>query len=573
MAIELPLLAAKQQIQEQGRQQRKTQRDRFVQNLGQTILGSALQLGTTLGVEHFKETRPSKIAATKYTTVAADKVAEEAKRLKALQPFVVKRELAEVNALLAQAGNWKANTQETNQKVLASSAQLYNRLGVTQNEKGEWGISVPDETEPVVPSAPVSGVDVIPLPGAVPLRPSDAAAPAGPPTISPTRLGDRPTAAGFLGGFDAVPPRPSDAAAPLPSPLGGTPGRRWVPLKSDEGRRLADERFKRTSLAERMKGERPLRPGEARMVSTTSGALPGERWQGSVSRPPRPLDPKAPKAWQSTAEGKQLMKLIEPYQDANQQGPRRGSPLAPGEVSSWVSSLTGKLEKNWANVETLHARVLNAPPLNDLISLTPAQPRRESREGERQFIDTVEKALGGPDRGWVEKVLPDLDFNRSEDRRALALAAGAVTGLFDIDQKTLQPTATGGGADAVGVGTMAMVGSPMGAHDRIMEYIAREDIYKDLPPGGAPGASLRDRLKGLPEDDRKARLAAGRATMKLFLSMTAYLRDALKTGQQVPLHIQRQFEESLRRGRAAPPVGAPAGGRDAFGNPIIVPKL
>ena len=51
-------------LQEQGEQQRKTQQQRFVQNLGQSILGSALQLGTTLGVEHFKETRPSTIAKT-----------------------------------------------------------------------------------------------------------------------------------------------------------------------------------------------------------------------------------------------------------------------------------------------------------------------------------------------------------------------------------------------------------------------------------------------------------------------------------------------------------------------------
>jgi hypothetical protein len=119
MAIETPLLHAKAQIQEQGKQQRKTQQQRFIQNLGQTIVGSALELGTTLGVEHFKETRPSVQTRTNYMkklTEQGDQALTEAKG-----------RWAEFSTPEARAARERAREQsltKTQQEITASTAKL-----------------------------------------------------------------------------------------------------------------------------------------------------------------------------------------------------------------------------------------------------------------------------------------------------------------------------------------------------------------------------------------------------------------------------------------------------------------
>ena len=132
MVIELKHTSARKQIQEQGRQQRKTQHERFVQNLGQSIVGSALQLGTTLGVEHFKETRPSVQARTNYMkklTEQGDQALTEAKGRWAefsTPEAVAARERAREQSLTRTQQEITAATAKLNQtRLLAAEANLH----------------------------------------------------------------------------------------------------------------------------------------------------------------------------------------------------------------------------------------------------------------------------------------------------------------------------------------------------------------------------------------------------------------------------------------------------------------
>jgi hypothetical protein len=528
MAITTPLLSAKAQIKEQGRQQRKTQQQRFVQNLGQSILGSALQLGTTLGVEHFKETRPSTIAK---TDVWKQQSALTKKQVGAFD----KRFAAEMKdlGLKAEASQLKNET---------SRALLLADLGVTMTEDGgeiytgrkvaTGPITIPEPSLGVTPGVDYAGLKAAGL----------------------DRMDQAPLA---LGGIQ---PRTDEWFEQMGQQM--TRESNWiegrVPVDSNEGRALLKQRAD-ALRARKLTG---LAPGTSAQISTpTALGTITEQAKGQK------LSDKKAKAWQKTESGKLLEDLLKPYQNANQQGARGGAPLMPGEVAGWVPTLTGKLQKNFDNLVAAHAKVPGAPPLNELISLTPAQPGRESREGERQFIDYLEQGMGHMDmpEGWVSAQLPGLDFKTSEDRRAVSLAAGVAAGLFDVDPQSLQEIPVGGGADAVGVGTMRIVSTPESAQMAVVDRMQKA-VFEDMPPGKG--------WKDLPHAEQQKRMGAGKAVMRKFISLIAHFRDTIKFKQQIPSDIQLLMERHMGPGGRLPPAApgdiAPVG--VPFAQPVIVPN-
>ena len=529
MAITTPLLSAKAQIKEQGRQQRKTQQQRFVQNLGQSILGSALQLGTTLGVEHFKETRPSTIAATRHRNLAADLTKKQ------VDAFDEK--------FAAEMRNLGLKAEASQLKNETTRALLLSDLGVTMTEDGleiytgRTGPITTPEPYKVSQDAPNEGVTLSVTPGV------DYAG------LTAAGLSHKDQAPVALGGIQ---PRDDEWFEQMGEQM-TREGR--VSVDSDEGRALLKQRAD-ALRARKLTG---LAPGTSAQTSTpTALGTIIEQAKGQK------LPDKKAKAWQNTESGKLLEKLLAPYQNANQQGARGGAPLMPGEVAGWVPTLTGKLQKNFDNLVAAHAKVPGAPPLNELISLTPAQPGRESREGERQFIDYLEGGLGkmGMPEGWVSAQLPGLDFKKSEDRRAVSLAAGVTAGLFDVDLETLQEVPVKGGADALGVGTMRLVSTPSSAQLAVVERAQDAVFVKDMPPG--------KRWEDLPVAEQQKRIREGKRVFEQFISLIAHFRDSIKHKQQIPSDVRALFE---RQQQGSSRLGAPPGviTTDSFSNPIVVP--
>ena len=540
MAIKTPLINAREQIREQGEQQRKTQQQRFVQNLGQSILGSALQLGTTLGVEHFKETRPS--------TIAKTSVWEQQSALTKKQVGAFDQKLAAEMKRLGLAAEASQLKNET------AKALLLADLGVTMTEDGgeiytgrTGPITIPEPSK-VSLGAPNEGVTLSVTPGV------DYAG------LTTAGLSHKDQAPSALGG---VQPRTDEWFEQMGQQM-TREGR--VPIDSDEGRALLKQR----ADALRSRKLTGLAPGTSAKTSTpTAFGTQVEQAQGQK------LSTTKAKAWQKTESGKLLKDLLVPYQNANQQGARGGAPLTPAEVAGWRASLTGKLKKNFENLLIAHARVPGAPPLSELISLTPAQPGKESSEGERQFIDYLERGMGqGMDmpEGWVSAQLPNLDFKTSEDRRAVSLAAGVAAGLFDVDPQTLQEKPISGGADAVGVGTMRIVSTPASAQMAVIDRISKV-VLEDMPidnKGKPVGWSA------LPVKEQKRRIVAGKAVMREFISLIAHFRDTIKFKQQTPSDLQALINQGRRPGARPASAGdaAPAGVPYVpfYNQPITVPE-
>lgn len=302
MAIALPIIAAKKTIQEQAQQQRQTQRERFGQDMIQQVGKSVLDLGTTLGVEIYKESRPSVQARKLYTdqlTAGAKQALKEAEGRWtefSTPEAVARRERASEQALTVTEQGITASTAKLNQtRLLAAEANLHI------DDEGNFYFleeaPAPAEGAPLDLGRP-KGPTAVDLPHIepTPLRTVPEGAGGYRSEVAPTGLYDRHTPVGKI--------------SPLEQATQPEPGPRKIFVNTPEG--IARGQKEIAALRESIVKMGFVKPGEAKnmSVNTILGTM-----QMSFSKQYRPRGPvRLPKDIDRLKDYKDLREILKPWQ-------------------------------------------------------------------------------------------------------------------------------------------------------------------------------------------------------------------------------------------------------------------
>ena len=448
MAIKTPLIDARQQIQEQGKQQRQTQQQRFVQNLGQTILGSALQLGTTLGVEHFKETRPSVL-----------------KRNEALDEKINTWAQARKQAA-DQHEEWKgfagARKTETGQKIALSEQKLTegtlkqgkwraqaSELNMQMDEKGNLYF-LGDTPSPALDLGTSGGVDYAAM----------AKAPGLPGTES---------SAGFPRALTDERLEKEDKALDP----------RKIFLDTPDGAALAKKNI--AAFREAALDMGVIKPGESKNRST-DWLLGKIQSSASKSHAPRSAYSKAARSFMNDPLYAQIRAKLKPHRAALN---RAFEGADPGSLNEAVSLIGGDLNeveaKDLMHVTEL-AKELQLKYPNQRVpsalgifrGLPQAGVRKDPGFKDKQHAAVavlIDPRMGGVPAGdmvdqgleSLASILPNFSFDNQEDRTAFLLAAGQLTGVTQINPDTLD----------------IMSGDRIGSTDHAIRLVTR--FLSDLP--------------------------------------------------------------------------------------------